>query len=574
MNSNNRTATFLLCLLGTACLIPGPVSAETFRVGIGSGCTHANAAAAIAAAVGNGPDGDLIRINAGTYSAQALVVEDHSLNITGGFADCLESTPTGAPTILSGAGNGALPVMSVSAPGAIQRTFGLTKLSLANGNAGGLRAIGNLQMYMAGVTITNNSAVEGGGIYVQGSSSQTAPNIQIGGYQSEPSRIVNNSATRGGGIHLDAFGFASISDARIANNTASVGAGIYLSGSGVQASLAGLPGASSLSGVRDNTASMDGGGVYLQSGASLSAARYFAASPVALIAGNSAGRNGGGVYMSNGGNSLLGYNLYLQNNTAGTSQNGNGGGIYMTAGNGALLADGGEITTCGRPEACVSIENNRAGINGFTGAGGGVYVLGGAAFTAFNARVTGNTAQFGGAAYAIGSNAQLRWVSSVIENNGGAGRSFQLEGGATLRLHGTTLGNDNSSQGIIGLSGGNAQIDTSIIYDPGAVILTRAAMTSNTVNSNCVLAHANYTSDTGSTMVGNPLFTDAASGDYKLQAGSPAIDACATSVLTTADTDYSEYPRGSDIPNVPNAPGPFDLGAFEVQAILFADSFE
>ncbi len=574
MNRNDRSASILLCLMATACLAPGLASAEAFRVGIGSGCTHASIAAAVAQALGNGPESDSIRINAGTYAAQALLIEDQSLSVTGGFADCLEISPSGAPTILSGAGNGALAVVLINAPGASQRFLSLTNISLVDGSAGGLRVLGNLQLNLGGVTIMNNSALEGGGIYVHGSSSATAPNLQIGSYASQPSRIIDNSATRGGGIHLDSFGFVALSDARVANNVASLGVGLYGNGSGTQVSMVGFPSSSLLSGVHNNAAMLDGGGVYLQAGASFGTAKFSDESPTPMISGNTAGRNGGGAYLSTGGNSLLGYNLHMQNNTAGSAQNGNGGALYLTAGNGVLLADGGESTNCGRPEACVAIENNRAGINGFTGAGGGVYVLGGAAFTAFNARVTGNTAQFGGAAYAIGTNAQLRWVSSVIENNGGAGRSFQLEGGATLRLHGTTLGNDNSSQGIIGLSGGNAQIDTSIIYDPGAVILTRAAMTSNTVNSNCVLAHANYTSDTGSTMVGNPLFSNAASGDYQLQAGSPAIDACATSVLTTADTDYSEYPRGSDLPNVPNAPGPFDLGAFEVQAILFADSFE
>jgi len=570
----HRTLGPLPLLLAAFWIGIGSASAATFRVGSGTGCSHATISAAINQALANGPESDSIRINAGTYAAQALSIADHSVSITGGFADCIESEPSGAPTLISGAGNGTQPVLSVTAPGATQRLVNLINLSLVDGAAGGLRAIGNMQMFLGAVTITGNTSIEGGGLYAQGASSTITPNIQIGGYDSEPSRIVNNTATRGGGIHVDSFAFVALSSVLVSNNTASLGGGLYINGSGSQVSMVGFPSSSLLGGILGNTATLDGGGLYLGSSAQFSSSRFSDESPAPLIAGNSAGRNGGGVFMAATGNSLLGYNLLIQGNTAGTSQNGNGGGVYLTAGNGALLADGGESTNCGRPDPCVSVENNRAGINGFSGAGGGVYVLGGSAFTAVNARVAGNLAQFGGAGYAIGSNAQMAFHSAIIEHNGGAGRSLQMDGGASLRLRGVTLANDDSAGGMIGLAGGTAEIDTSILYDPAAVIVFRTAMTSNAVTSNCVLAHAAYTSETGSAMVGNPLFIDVAAGNYQLSTGSPALDACATSAFTTADTDYAELPRGSDLPNVPNAPGPFDLGAFEEQAIVFADGFE
>ncbi len=548
--------------------------AVVFTVGSTSNCTHASITAAISAAAANGADTDFIRINSGTYSAQALLIEDQSLNVTGGHASCADGSTTGAATIISGAGNGGLSVLTVNAQGATQRQISVVNLTLTGSSAGGLRVLGYVQSYFAGVTISNNASTDGAGVYTRGENASAIANVQFSSYNGAPSRIEGNSATRGGGVYADNFSFVPLSDAIVSGNQANFGAGVFATGSTSQIGLHTFDNGTPDSGIRSNTATLDGGGVYLQSGAHLGSGRFSENAFVPMVANNTAGRNGGGFYLTGSGSYVLGYYLSIRGNSAGASQGGNGGGLYLTSGSSAYLDDGSESLTCGRPDACVSITDNRAGINGFSGSGGGTYLLGNANLSMAHALLAGNQAQNGGAVYAIGSGAGTYLTSAVIEHNAGAGHSFRMEAGATLNLRGVTLANDDSASGMIALSGATATLDTSIIYDTGAVIITRVPATANTVTSNCVMAHASYVSDSGAAVIGNPLFVNAVAGDYKLTAASPAIDACATSSFTSTDTDYAELPRGFDVTGVANNPGPFDLGAFERQTVLFTDSFE
>ncbi len=563
-------------LFGSALLLfSGASSAALFTVGSGAGCTDTTVASAVAKALANGAASDIIRINSGTYSAQAVQIADQALSLSGGYATCTENTPTGAATTLSGAGNGGVAVIAISAPGATRRVISLQNLTITQGGAGGVRVFGNLQMDVSNVIISNNNATNGGGLYVQAASSAESAVVQLNGSTNTPSRIENNSASNGGGIYVDNFAFVALNNVVVTGNTANVGGGVFGSGSNSQIGITGFPSSSPDSGVRGNTALFDGGGAYIQSGASLSSSRFSNDSPPPTIADNNAGRNGGGAYFASSGGFLLGYNLVVRGNNAGTTQNGNGGGLYFTANTSALLDDGGESTTCGQPEPCTAIENNRAGLNGFTGGGGGVYLIGGGGISAVRAHIAGNQAPTGAAIYAIGANSTARLSSAVVENNAGAGHSIRMEAGAALELRGVTFGNDATAQGMIALSGGSALIDSSILYDPGATLITRVPATTNTVTSNCVLAHAPYASDTGTVLVGNPLFVNAAVGDYSLMDASPAIDACANVPFLPGETDYAERVRGVDAISVPNNPGPYDLGALEKHpVVIYLNSFE
>ena len=63
-----------------------PNAATDFRVGTGSGCTHATIQAAIDAAAAT-PETDFIRVTRSLdYSDQALEIEDQSLVLEGGYA--------------------------------------------------------------------------------------------------------------------------------------------------------------------------------------------------------------------------------------------------------------------------------------------------------------------------------------------------------------------------------------------------------------------------------------------------------------------------------------------------------
>jgi hypothetical protein len=60
--------------------------------------------------------------------------------------------------------------------------------------------------------------------------------------------------------------------------------------------------------------------------------------------------------------------------------------------------------------------------------------------------------------------------------------------------------------------------------------------------------------------VGDPLFRDPAAGDFRLSAGSAAIDRCAPIVL---GHDLAGVTRGVDDPDTADALGPYDIGAYE-----------
>src|SRR5688572_25818332 len=97
--SIRRPALALALLTGS--LAATPSAAAVFYVGVGTGCTHQFLSQAITAAGANGADLDLIRIASPSLTIGNLLLEvnDHSVQITGGFANCTASTPTGRTEI-------------------------------------------------------------------------------------------------------------------------------------------------------------------------------------------------------------------------------------------------------------------------------------------------------------------------------------------------------------------------------------------------------------------------------------------------------------------------------------------
>lgn len=109
-NKHGRSAWLLACVMGV-----GAANAAVYTVGpkgTPGSCTHSTIQAAINAAAGN-PGTDEIRISANQiWPAQALYVENHGVDLIGGFADCASEMPT-AQTELSGAGGVSAPVVFV-----------------------------------------------------------------------------------------------------------------------------------------------------------------------------------------------------------------------------------------------------------------------------------------------------------------------------------------------------------------------------------------------------------------------------------------------------------------------------
>ena len=88
-----------------------------------------------------------------------------------------------------------------------------------------------------------------------------------------------------------------------------------------------------------------------------------------------------------------------------------------------------------------------------------------------------------------------------------------------------------------------------------------------TADHNLIEAYHGYTGETcgADCVVGDPLLVAPASGDYHLEAGSPAIDAGSATGAPAVDCDGTPRPQG---------PG-FDIGAFEHGGgSIFTDGFE
>lgn len=151
-------------------LVPGVLPAATFGVGADPACTHGSIQAAIDAAAVD-PDYDAIRVaRTATYVGAALLVPATALVISGGHADCAAPASDGERTLISGVGNGGLPVLRIEAlGGATQAQVALHGLELVGSgqsvaDGGVLQVRGWVQLSAGGVVLRDGLALRGGGL--------------------------------------------------------------------------------------------------------------------------------------------------------------------------------------------------------------------------------------------------------------------------------------------------------------------------------------------------------------------------------------------------------------------------
>ncbi|MBS7019153.1 MAG: hypothetical protein KH145_08430 [Faecalibacterium prausnitzii] len=179
----------------------------------------------------------------------------------------------------------------------------------ASSEGGGLSVRGGTNITLDSTTVTNNSAKDGGGIWVR-SDVDTSVSIKNG------TTISNNQSVYGGGgvmirQELGKKINVTIEDAKIETNAAENGGGIYLLNQ-VDLQLKNIT-------VSGNTAKNVGGGIFGQDGTKLHADN--------LTVSNNTAASGGGVYLWNTGNSIILaelLNSFVDHNIASSS----GGGIF------------------------------------------------------------------------------------------------------------------------------------------------------------------------------------------------------------------------------------------------------
>ena len=322
----------------------------------------------------------------------------------------------------------------------------------ATSNGGGVYIQGNL--VMSAGNILNNSADQGGGVYVPSTGTMTFNGGSIhdnsattkgGGIYFNGSNftmtgatarsIYSNSAANGGGVYVSGTFDASNAKLEIYSNTATYGGGIYSTGTlTLGGSLVGKSGGA-------NTATSNGGGVYLESGAT------------SISGGNvqyNTAVNGAGIYM-NGGTTSITSGGSINNNAA--SQD--GGGVYVNVGTFSVSASR-------------EIIKNTAVRNG-----GGVYVASGGTFNS-NGLVgkssNANTAERGAGVYTAGTlniqggNIQYNTMTGTAKLGSGvyiAGGTTTMSGGAINNHASTTAANNAIDGGGVYVNGGTFTMSSS-----------------------------------------------------------------------------------------------------------------
>lgn len=231
-----------------------PVGALDLRVGTGAGCTHADLLGAFNA-IRAQPGTHTLRINKGVYPLPDGLVYTPTVNQTavfleGGYDSCTASAPSGNTgsdadrAVFDGAGGLSASVLTLDINGRVG-TFQIRRLVLKGGDTttsgGGLSVIGNASVLIGlGTTIRNNTAVNGGGVALQGSYLYSTATVERADfYIDEGAEIRNNTATHDGGgvfcgngdaVKQDRHGSIVFRDGLLAYNQANQGAAFYCLG--------------------------------------------------------------------------------------------------------------------------------------------------------------------------------------------------------------------------------------------------------------------------------------------------------------------------------------------------------
>jgi hypothetical protein len=410
-------------------------------------------------------------------------------------------------TILSGnidqSGDNNSNAYIVTTGSATDATAVLDGFMVKDGNSddsGGGMLIGFGSPTVRNCTFSANSAVNGGGMAIFFGS----PTISLCTFS-------GNSTTAGSGGGMWIFeGSPTISNCTFSGNSAG-GSG------GGMGFLEGSPTVSHCT-FSGNTASIDGGGMFTALGS--------ATISFCTFSGNTAGSGGG---MSNIGNSPTINQCTFSGNSAGS-----GGGMNN-------FSSSPTVSQC-------TFSGNTAG------SGGGMNNSAGSP-TISRCIFSGNSAtSWAGALANVQSSSSI--ANSLFYNNSApiGGAVFHLGMGYNLGLTNCTIAG-NTSEGVEGIGAGvilildgTASVANSILWgnsDGLSVFGNGAAGVSYSIVQGGYSGEGNLNAD--------PFFVGAATGNLRLQACSPAIDAGASSGAPPNDLDGNSRPFGAGI----------DMGAYE-----------
>jgi predicted outer membrane repeat protein len=507
--------------------------------------------------------------------AEALVIQDSAT------IDHNEAGDFGGGIYLTGA-----TPMTMTGGIILSNTAGVSGGGLANQN-------GRIDLQQ-GAVIAGNEALLGGGLYQANNSDNW--------FMAVDSQIISNTATADGGGLYVLGGDVILQDrggqSKLSGNTAGGnGGGAFGNHALVLWLRAAEPG--SRLRVEDNTAGLNGGGIYAENDTDV-----FLVDNV-LVAGNTALNNGGGLHQTGGrlitaaipqggqastrpeisGNHALnghGGGLYLIDvssspgnpgsiiagaGVTGNTADGSGGGLYVASNSYVRLFSSQVNDNQANQGAGLMLSSARVEVdhgaaipglggchnallpadtycsefrgNGTTGGSGGairMQLL--STLIMSNTAVIGNSAFAGSALYSATNGDEVDITNSLIAGNNG--KALYAAANVNLEIIQSTLA-DNDWAIDVNTGGAVVEISNSIIWGNGFGVESAVA-----IAGGCSISQ----NGVGGLAV-DPLFHTTGRGDFRLAAGSPAIDACAIG----SDIDLDEIPR-------PAGPA-FDMGAFE-----------
>lgn len=556
-----------LFLAGALSLAPA-LEAATFVVGVGTGCTHATLADAVAAAAANGPGDDTIRLAVPSIALPALInVVDQGVLIYGGYSSCTAATQTGRTTITGGGSNDAFWAHGATTE---YRTFVLSRITL-DMTGSGLRPLRLDQLenvVLDAVELVGGRAIDGANVWMSG---QVI--LQILGNSQIRDGLASDD---GGGIYCEAGGqiFLDGGSDLHHNSVDSAGGGIYADNCDVTVRSGGQADDPLWDeGVWNNSSVDPGGGISALNGSTVT---LTGTSPNAIagLINNWSGSAGGGLYLSGAGTTGIARNARIESNGANA-----GAGVFV--GVGATFTMDVNSATCPLGRHCSRLSRNYMWAGGLGGAAIGVASGGSASVRQteiyYNTAISGTggtvaTVASGGTLYLEGC--EVHDNDTLILGDPDVSR-FLVLGGSEVTVAFSTLVEETVTPGV-GIfrveSGATFELLSSIVQ---ATRTFEAPTFASLVD--CVITRETATFPAGGTQIStvadpNLLFLAPPSGGYRLRQSALAIDYCDTFNIAPTDTDIDGQFRGFDAPNT-NRLGAFDLGADEWMPLL-SDGFE
>lgn len=540
-----------LSCFGLFCLLAvGSAGAATFRVGIGTGCTHLTVESAVAAAAANGSGFDEIKIAHVTQTLGSLVdVDSHSVALVGGFSSCTAVSPTGQTTLRRFDPTDAFYVHSAAGTA----VFSLERITVDMGVSAQrtLRLDGNVQAILIDSVLTDGQAPlgeDGGNVWMSGNATLALIRSTIS---------LGEAQGSGGGVYCESGGTVLADGGSVVreNKAGDFGGGIF--GQGCTIEVQGW--------IYLNDSSGDGGGIYATGGSAV-ALTGPGTEDFRILEMNQAGESGGGLFVGGAGTTAIARNAGILGNLAGWS----GGGV--TVAGGATFTMDVDPATCSIGHGCSSLAANDASIVG----GGAINVTAGS-----SAAIRQTTIRFNRAAEGVGTvatvfGALLIEGCEIYTNENlllpGVSR-FLVAGSLTIAF--STIDETTEFSDVFWIqSGATFRLYSSIVQ---ADQTFHAPAFATAID--CVITREQASFPAGGTLlltVTDPtlIFESLAPFDYRLKRGSVAQDYCDTFFYTPVDDDMDNQVRGWDDPTRPNLQGTYDLGADEWRPEIFSDSFE